>query len=140
MNKVVARYVDGRMHKGFTNDFTPAKDEFHIALDGAAASAPPIKVRRGELKALFFVKDFAGNPEHDEKKDLDAARAGSGRKIRVVFKDGEELVGTTLGYQSGRPGFFLELVDKGSNIERCYVVTAATREVSFIVESATPRP
>ena len=132
MNKVVARYVDGRMLKGFTNDFTPAKDEFHITPEGAAMGDPPVPVKREELKALFFVKDFEGDPKHDEKKDFDASRTGSGRKIRVLFNDGEELIGTTLGYQRGRPGFFLESVDKESNIQRCYVVTGATKDVSFV--------
>lgn len=49
----------------------------------------------------------------------------------MTFKDGEVLVGTTQGYQPGRPGFFLEPADRASNIERCFVVAAATREVSF---------
>jgi hypothetical protein len=55
-----------------------------------------------------------------------------GRKIRVRFKDGEVLVGTTQGYQPGRPGFFLVPADPGSNIERCYVISAATDEVTFL--------
>ena len=36
-NKVVARYQDGRMLKGFASDFLPTKDMFHLAL----ADAPP---------------------------------------------------------------------------------------------------
>jgi hypothetical protein len=131
MNKVVARYVDGRMLKGFTSDFNPSKDEFHVTPDGATASDPPVAVQREELKALFFVKDFEGNPAHEEKKDFDTARA-SGRKLRVLFNDCEERIGTTLGYQRGRPGFFLESVDSESNIQRCYVVTSATRDVSYV--------
>lgn len=50
----------------------------------------------------------------------------------MAFKDGEVLVGTTTGYQPGRPGFFLEPADTTSNIERCYVVAAATLDVSFL--------
>ncbi len=33
------------------------------------------------------------------------ARFADGRKIKVVFKDGEVLAGTTTGYQPGRPAF-----------------------------------
>ena len=132
MNKIVARFVDGRIMKGFTNDFTPAKDRFHVTPDGAALGAEPTPVKREELKALFFVKDFKGNPDHKEKTDFDPSRAATGRKIRVVFKDGEILIGTTVGYQKGRPGFFLESVDTESNIARCYVVTSATKEISFV--------
>ena len=50
----------------------------------------------------------------------------------MTFSDGEVLVGTTTGYQPGRPGFFLEPADPESNIERAYIITAATRAVDFI--------
>lgn len=132
MNKVVARYVDGKILKGVTNDFNPAKDQFHITPEGAPVSAAPVLIKRDDLKALFFVKNFAGNPQHHEKKDFDPAQRAVGRKIRVVFQDGEILIGTTAGYQRGRPGFFLESVDDESNILRCYVVTGATREIAFV--------
>jgi hypothetical protein len=132
MNKVVARFVDGRVLKGFTNDFTPAKDQFHLTPEGATMGVAPLAIKREELKALFFVKDFGGNPKHEEKKDFDLSKRPAGRKIKVVFKDGEMLIGTTLGYQRNRPGFFLESIDDESNIERCYVVTSATREISFV--------
>jgi len=41
-------------------------------------------------------------------------------------------VGATTGYQPGRPGFFLVPADAESNIERCYVVAAATQEIKFL--------
>ena len=31
MNKVVARFADGRVVKGMTLDFSPEKDLFHVA-------------------------------------------------------------------------------------------------------------
>ncbi|NLA41334.1 MAG: hypothetical protein GX874_07990 [Smithella sp.] len=55
-----------------------------------------------------------------------------GRKIRVLFKDGEEMIGTTRGYQLNRQGFFVIPADPQSNVERCCVVTKATREVRFV--------
>jgi hypothetical protein len=48
-----------------------------------------------------------------------------GRKIGVVFKDGEVLVGTTQGYDRSRPGFFVVPADAESNDERVYVRLAA---------------
>ena len=71
-------------------------------------------------------------PKHVESNEFDPAHPPAGRRIRVVFKDGEVLIGTTTGYQPGRPGFFLVPADSDSNVERCYIVTAATREVKFI--------
>ena len=132
MTKVVVRFADGHMTKGFTNDFLPAKDHFHVTLADAPPGSKPVEVQTKDLKVLFFVKDFAGNPQYDERKDFDSARPLGGRKIRVLFKDGETIVGTTQGYQPGRPGFFLVPADPNSNNERCYVVSSATQEIAFI--------
>ena len=92
----------------------------------------PREIQTKNLKALFFVKDYAGNKEHVERNEFDPSRPAPGRRIKVVFKDGEVLLGTTTGYQRGRPGFFIVPADPGSNIERCYVVTAATKEITFV--------
>ena len=131
-NKVVVRYADGRLVKGMTADFLPAKDRFHLRLAGAPPDAAPLQILTKDLKALFFVKDFAGEPARLEVNEFDPAHPQAGRRIRVVFNDGELLVGTTAGYQPGRPGFFVVPADPDSNNERCYVFTAATREVAFI--------
>jgi hypothetical protein len=132
MNRVIARLADGRMIKGMTADFLPTKDVFHVSEGTTSVEAKPVELHTTELKALFFVKDFEGDPKHVERNEFDPSRPPVGRRIRVVFKDGEVLVGTTTGYQPGRPGFFLVPADDTSNIERCFVVTAATQEVSFI--------
>ena len=132
MNKVVARFADGRLVKGMTADFFPTKDRFHVMVATDHGGTTPVEVRTKDLKALFFVKDFAGDPRHVEAKEFDPARPPIGRPIKVVFKDGELLVGTTTGYQPGRTGFFLEPADPGSNIDRCYVVAAATDEIGFL--------
>lgn len=132
MNKVVARYTDGRVIKGITADFFQTKDLFHLRPPSGPESAAPVEIHTKELKALFFVKDFDGKPGHQEKKEFDPSRPPAGRRITVKFKDGESLVGTTTGYQPGRPGFFLVPADPGSNTERAFVVAAATKEISFI--------
>ena len=131
-NHVVVRYQDGRVLKGFTNDFLPAKERFHLQPVDAPPGTRPTELTTAGLKAIFFVKDFTGNPDHQDSKEFDSSKPIIGRKIRVVFSDGELLVGTTQGYQPGRPGFFVVPADPASNIERCFVVTAATREVSFV--------
>ena len=86
----------------------------------APAGARPLEIQTKDLKAVFFVKDFVGNPQHDDRSAFDdATRPASGRRIRVQFKDGEVLIGTTQGYQPGRPGFFVIPADASSNTERC---------------------
>lgn len=131
-NRIVARFQDGRLEKGVTNDFLPAKDVFHLQQWESTPGAKPLEVRVAELKALFFVKEYAGDPTHKELLDFEPSLPVPGRKIRIVFTDGEVLIGTTQGYQPGRAGFFVLPADRRSNNERCFVVASATREVSFV--------
>jgi hypothetical protein len=132
MNKIVARYQDGNVLKGTTNDFLPNRDAFHLTQAGAPAGTKPTDVRLQDLKAVFFVKDLAGSPSRSRRNEFDPHRPAPGRKIRVAFKDGEILVGTTQGYQPGRPGFFVVPADGDSNNERCFVLSAAASDVSFL--------
>ncbi len=131
-NKIVARYQDGRMIKGSTNDFMPNKDIFHVVPADSPPGTKPIDVFVKDLKAVFFVKDFVGKGHPEGKMDFDPSIPATGRKIKVVFRDGETIIGTTQGYQPSRPGFFVMSGDPNSNNDRCFVVTAATSEVTFI--------
>ena len=120
------------MVKGSTSDFVPAKEFFHVAPAAAARGTKPTLVYVKDLKAIFFVKDFAGRPDYTPTNEFDGDKAPAGRKIKVVFADGETIVGTTQGYQPGRPGFFMIPADSAANIERCYVVSAATTEITLL--------
>jgi small nuclear ribonucleoprotein (snRNP)-like protein len=131
-NKIVVRYQDGRIVKGHTGDFLPTKPAFHLSLLDAPRDTRPIDVQIANVKAIFFVKDFVGNRERKKKQDFSTGKPVVGRKIRVVFQDGETLVGTTQGYDPARPGFFVIPADTESNNDRCFVVTRATKQVSFI--------
>jgi Family of unknown function (DUF6982) len=129
--KVVVRYVDGRLVKGVTQDFFPNKDRFHLRSD-TTTSDEPAEVLIRDLKAVFFVKDFAGNPGYDERKTYLEGDKPQGRKVEVLFVDGEMLVGSTLGYDPNRLGFFLFPVDPKSNNMRVFAVTAAIKSVGYI--------
>jgi hypothetical protein len=91
-----------------------------------------LELRTTGLKGLFFVKEFGGNPNYKEKKEFDSKKSSVGRKIRVVFKDGELMVGTTDRYPQDYPGFFVVPADTNSNNECCFVVKSATQQVSLI--------
>jgi hypothetical protein len=124
--KVVARYLDGRLVKGYTFDFGPAQPRFHVFAQPSPAGQSTL-VLLSELKALFFVRDFAGDPARQDGK---AVRPGeAGRHVEVRFRDGEVMVGTVDGATTEDPGFFLVPADPGSNNLRVYVVAVATRAV-----------
>ncbi len=132
-NKVVARFLDGRTIKGTTVDFSPGKPAFHVIEADAPAGSMAVSVQVSQLKAVFFVKDLAGDPDRVKgAATIDHPLPAMGRRIRVVFKDGEVMNGTTAGYQPGRPGFFVEPLDPDANEERCYVLAEATLEIEML--------
>ncbi|MGZ3537935.1 MAG: DUF6982 domain-containing protein [Thermodesulfobacteriota bacterium] len=129
--KVVARYVSGKRIKGFSQDFFPNKDLFHV-YPAAKPSGEAVEVLLKELKAIFFVQDFVGNYLYNERKRYTEGEKPSGRKVEVTFADGEVLVGSTLGYDPSRPGFFLFPADPKSNNIRVFAVTGAVKKVRFL--------
>jgi hypothetical protein len=131
-NKIVIHYQDGRMMKGITIDFFPNKDIFHLVPADSPPGTKPLEVSVPELKAIFFVKEFGGNPKYEDKKEFDPGKNFFGRKIKVMFKDGELMIGTTSGYEPSRSGFFVTPVDPISNIDRCFVVKTATKDVTLL--------
>ncbi len=125
-NKVVARFKDGTILKGKTNDFFPNKTSFHIeTLNGETET---IDVE--QLKALFLVKDFEGNKDYNE--EFNDQVSGAGRKIRVTFSDGEIITGYTLGYSPNRQGFYMTPADLKSNNVRIFVVKSASQKIEFV--------
>ena len=126
--KVVVRYADGKVLKGFTQDFFPHKDRFHLfQVEGQGEK--PVEIQLNHLKALFMVRDFAGDSGYRERKKYLEGEKPSGRKVEITFNDGEVLVGSTLGYDRERVGFFLFPVDPRSNNIRVYVIVSAVKDV-----------
>src|SRR5678815_3897079 len=117
--KVVVAFLDGRRLKGFLFDFSPVRGYFFLFPESDPAgesSARGLLVRLSELKALFFVREFAGNPEYRRQDPTSELR--SGNKIEVTFTDGETLVGFADSPSAGGLGFFFTPADPNSNNER----------------------
>lgn len=130
--RIIARYADGRIVKGYTQDFAPNKPFFHVYNSVFESADEGVKVLLKELKAVFFVKDFEGNPSHDERKEFSKDQKLHGRKMEVTFGDGEILVGTTTGYDPHREGFFLFPVDPQSNNLRVFILSKAVKKVRHL--------
>ncbi len=134
---VVVRFVDGRILKGTTHDFAPLKPNFHLTdRDKPTARAVDVAIR--ELKGVFFVRTYDGDPKHVEDRDLAHAK-GQGRKILVTFADGEVLGGFTTGYSKDKQGFFVVPVDPKANNSRVFVVSAAVKKIEWADASAAER-
>jgi hypothetical protein len=130
--KIIARYADGRVAKGFCQDFSPTNPQFHLVSAKAGAADQATKVLVKDLKAVFFVRDFEGNPQYKKCTQPAEEPRPSGRKMEVPFADGEVLVGSTMGYDRQRPGFFFFPADPGSNNLRVFAVSAGLKSVRFL--------
>jgi len=127
--KVVARFMNSELLKGYTNDFFQKKPSFHVGSDPLGRG---IEVVVKDLKALFFVKDFEGNPAHETKQSFDEKGVYQGKKAEVIFVDGEKISGTVLSYDKERPGFFIVPADEECNNTRAFIVSASMKELKFL--------
>ncbi len=125
---VVARTRDGIMVKGHTRDFQPENAQFHVLPQGSIQCVP---IAMTALKAVFFVRDLIGSKLHQKPREFPKfeSRPDAGRRIAVVFEDGELLIGHAQAYAGDQPGFFVSPLDPDGNNSRVYVLRAATKEV-----------
>ena len=126
--RVVARFRGGQVVRGYTNDFHPTKTHLHLTPEDKPGEMMFMDL--SQLKAVFFVRDFEGDPSRVERHEFEAA--GHGRRVEVTFEDGEVLRGTTLAYRGEGAGFFVQPADAGSNNMRVFVSPGATLHVKFL--------
>ena len=130
--KIIARYHDGTMVKGFTQDFSPNKPDFHIFLYEGRTPNERAEIFLRDLKAIFFVRDFAGRPDYEERKHFSPEERPSRRIVEVTFIDGEIIVCSTVGYDPNRSGFFIFPADPQGNNSRVFVLSKAVRKVRYL--------
>lgn len=138
--RVVVRFMDGRIVKGALLEFSETSDRLTVC---EAESWEHKTVDCSELKAVFFVRTFEGNAEYRESKSYASTRK-KGQKIFIKFKDGENIVGFL---DSGVPwdkgfflhkrdegvrGFFILPVDEHSNNARIFVFSSAVQAVTVV--------
>lgn len=128
-SKVVVRTRNGQLIKGYAFDFNAGKELFHVV--DADDQSKVTEVLASDLKAVFYVRSFAGDRRRTKSGELaeQAANKIPGMKLKVTFSDGEVLFGTTNGYSKGRPGFFVTPSDPSSNNDRAFVITSSTTSV-----------
>ena len=123
-NKVVVRFQDGSILKGFTHDFGLDKADFHVIEELTGRRTKVINTN--VLKAVFFVKSFEGDRMRVTDPDWEWLKKVPGLKVKVTFEDGEVIFGISSAYNKRRRGFFIRPADTEGNNERLYVVTDST--------------
>lgn len=130
LTKVVVAFLDKRRQRGYTYDFSPMRDYLNLLPADNPLQGGGTRINLKDAKALFFVKDFVGNPKAQDSPNVDTG--AHGRKIEVSFSDGEKLVGKTEGYNPQKLGFFMFPADPKSNNLRVFVITKNANFVRFL--------
>lgn len=128
-NKVVVAYLDGHREKGYIFNFSAVKASFTLFRKGGGPEDKGVETQVEDLKAIFFVRDFDGNPSYKEPPVLE--RPAHGRRVDVTFRDGEKLTGATDAYNPQKLGFFMFPPDKQNNNVRIFVVTQNATQVKL---------
>lgn len=134
-HKVVIRYNDGRMIKGWIDNFNPNREVFfiHPLKEYSEHEKLDIRITDTDLKAIFFVKDFIGNPEYQKVRTFEGYdwHIPSQHRIIVHFKDGEKLYGSSYTYNPTKTGFFVYPIDRKDNNIRIFAINSAIEKVEF---------
>jgi len=129
-HQVVGKYRDGRLVRGYTNDFSPMKPYLHVAPSPLSDETQFVSMI--QLDALFFLRDARATSNGDDistDQDLAATR---GRKVALALSNGKELIGSTLNYSRDGSGFFVHPLDGYSGAVRVFVTQSGIRNVRFI--------
>jgi len=126
-NEVVAHYLDGRLIKGTCLDIDPARPTCHVK----TAEQGMVQVMLAQLKALFFVRSLAGNPDYEEVKTVggSCARARGAATIELQFAGGKRVVGLTTRFPPVRRFFYVVPADVNSNNVRILVNRSAVQNL-----------
>ncbi len=135
LKKVVIRKLDKGLIKGFINPSTylaPTAVEV-LNRDGHLLSIP-----LEELKGVFFVRDFEGNPRRPERRVFHSRPKHSGLWIRMTFRDSEVLEGLISNslLDLEPQGFLVTPPDIYSNNLKIFVPRSALS--ALVVLGATP--
>ena len=131
--KVVVRYVNGTVIKGFTQNFSPNKDRFHLTpADNPSGGTIEVLIKR--LKAVFVVRDFKGVPQYVERGGYREGENPYGSLLEVTFADGEVLVGSCTSFDLKRQGFFIFPADPKSNNLRVFVVCSVLKRIRQLLQ------
>ncbi len=137
-DKVVLRFDDGKVLKGYLKEFSQESQKISFEELGDKKFR---SVAVEDLKAIFFVRGFEGDKKYKEQKKYGISKK-KGRKIFIRFRDNESLMGYLEGDMPWDKGFFLSKPDqkktgffilpgdeKSNNI-KVYVIKSAVKDIA----------
>lgn len=114
--KVVIKFRNGDVLKGFTEDFYKSRPTFNFV---PSDSSDGMEVFCADIKAVFFVKTFEGRSEYRRLKHLPRVKV-DGKPGVVHFEDGEIIEGFTQYYDAKEPFLLLIPDDPTGNNQKIF--------------------
>jgi hypothetical protein len=129
--KVVVRRLDHGLIKGFVDSTSYLGPNGIEMLDreGRAVIIP-----LPEIKGVFFVRDFDGNPQRSERKLFQSRPRLAGLWVQMTFKDKEVLEGLLPSnlVELSPEGFLVTPVDLYSNNLKIFVPRTALSKIDVL--------
>jgi len=129
--KVVVRRLDHGLMKGFvdSSSYLGPNDIRMLDREGRTLTIP-----LHDIKGVFFVRDFDGNPQRPERKLFQSRPRLAGLWVRAIFKDKEVLEGLLPSnlVELGPEGFLVTPADLYSNNLRIFVPRTALSEITVL--------
>ena len=114
-HRVVLHTLEGQVRRGTVKDLDLLDAVIRLAQPGR----PPEAIAADRVKAIFFMQEPGT-----------AALPSAGRRVRVGFADGRQIVGFSEDVDSGEQGFFLVPADTRTHTARIYVFRAGVQSIS----------
>ena len=128
-DRVVAHFKDGKTQRGFTQDFRPDAEIFHLL--PSEGGGIPTTIRLEDLKALFYVKDYGAMRRQVDRAKRFGGTVPPGQRTIVEFRDGEKIWGYTEEYAADSRGFFFIPADPQENNTRVFIVNSSVKQIQF---------
>ena len=129
--RVVVRKTDKELVKGFVDPSSSLGAEGIEVLDrqGRLVSIP-----LEQIKAVFFVREFEGNPQRQERKVFHSRPRLAGLWVRMTFKDHEVLEGIVANnlLEIEPLGFWVTPPDLYSNNLRIFVPRSSLNGIEVL--------
>ena len=129
--KIVLRRLDHGLTKGFVDPTSYLGPNGIRMLDREGRT---LTIPFHEIKGVFFVRDFDGNPRRSERKLFQSRPRLAGLWVRMVFKDKEVLEGLLPNnlVELSPDGFLVTPADVYSNNLRVFVPRTALSEMGVL--------
>jgi hypothetical protein len=120
--------------KGVSLDIHPSRPLFHVRAEDGVMH----EIKLTDLKALFYVRSLDGDSTHEENRVPAPAdpRSRGATIVRIVFEDGEVMVGMTIRHPPNVPFFYLVPVDVTSNNIRMLINSETVVSMTAVEQEA----